>query len=273
MNINDSITSFVNKYYNIEFKGDSVNPDDLSDVTEFLLMDIHTSQGFSALNSLFINTFANLRDVVLIEGILSMKKVKQESSIHSVWLKDVLRILGWDVGNIKDITESQPAQEIADLELQGHVLLKQWMEAPAEKKEELQLQVVEAFEKSIDAQSKFSMDSLTERVVATFPDRVKSMQNSLDIAKKIGRRTFLMAGMEHLKQLNFQHPNFSLDAFHAFLKSRKVVILSPKHYWADRLGSDREERIKDIKEIIMMRKLQQLAAQFIGKGIQMDKPN
>lgn len=91
MNITD-ITHFIKCNYDIEFKGNNVNPDNLSDVTEFLLIDKHNSQGHSALNSLFINTFATPNDAVLAKCIPSMQRVTAENSAQTAWLADHLKI-------------------------------------------------------------------------------------------------------------------------------------------------------------------------------------
>ena len=84
----------------------------------------------------------------------------------------------------------------------------------------------------------------------TLPERTKAMQDSLDNARNISDRRFLIAGMNHLKE-DCSSFNYSLDGFREFLKSRKVVVLSPKDDVVKTMTDERSSQIKKIKDKIL----------------------
>ena len=122
------LTAFVNKNYNIVFKGKDVDDNNLEDVKEFLLADIHVSLGHTILNSLFINTFATKNDMVLIEAIPSMKQIQPDDTFSSVWLKTKAKIVGWDMGTLSEITGKSTFQKLSELERKGHILHRQLLD-------------------------------------------------------------------------------------------------------------------------------------------------
>lgn len=257
-----SINDFIYYHYEVMFHGDSVNPNDLSDVNEFLLGDTHLSQGHSALNSLFINTYGRPGDVVCVEEVKSMQRINAKQALGSVWIKDFFQVIGCDLSTSSEMMQEPKLQAIAELELEKEVLFKEWIEETnLSVKDQLKERLADIFERCKQERSCIDPESYYDKVIETFPERIKAHQATLAQVEKMGFKKFMILGNEHfISRLN--HPNFSLKEFHAFLKQRKVVILFPKSYSVARCGSEREEGIKDIEELIKIRGWSKLIKMF-----------
>ena len=123
-----NVTDFVNKNYNIVFKGKDVDKNNLEDVKEFLLTDIHVSSGHRILNCHLINKYATKNDMVLIEAIPSMKQIQPDDTFSSVWLKTKAKIVGWDMGTLSEITSKSTFQKLSELERKGNILQRQLLD-------------------------------------------------------------------------------------------------------------------------------------------------
>ncbi len=248
-----NVTDFVNKNYNIVFKGKDVDKNNLEDVKEFLLTDIHDSSGHTILNCHFISKYAKKNDMVLIEAIPSMEQIQPDDTFSSVWLKTKAKIVGWDMGTLSEITGKSTSQKLSELERKGNILQRQLLDNNYEGDKVKLLIELEKIEK------KYS-ESRTEVFLAiiasipiikeTLPERTKAMQNSLDKARNISDRRFLIAGMNHLKE-DCSLFNYSLDGFREFLKLRKVVVLSPKDDVVETMTDERSSQLEKIKDKII----------------------
>jgi hypothetical protein len=226
-----NIHSFVNKYYNIIYTGQEVDRNNLDSVKEFLLVDNHSLAGFSIINSLFINAFAQKKDLVMVEAIASMKKCQSQDALQAVWLKEALKIVGWDIGKVGEIMSSCLAQESGDLAIQEEVLIKQWMDQKSEiDKKETEEKLITIYREKLILLPKLiaANAELWEVMAKTFKERIKSMESSLLATTQLASSIFVIAGEYHLKPRQFNDPRFSLDDFYKFLQSRNVVILYPK---------------------------------------------
>lgn len=247
MNINE----FIRNYYDVDYRGQDVNIEDFSNVDEFLLADNHGSPGHSEINSLFINTFSNKNDIVLVEAIRSMQRIEKDEALQSVWLTTQSSIMGWDMGTIEEISGMPLLQQTGNLERKGQILLRKFCDLNFNgNKEEIEKEMIktliestsllsEVFEKSAD---------LEDMIARTLPERVKSLKDSLIKVKEISSRTFLIVGGNHLRLPDPSDSRFSLGDFYEFLNYRKVVTLFPKSQKVSELG---QKRLNVFQPIIM----------------------
>ncbi|MBA3237731.1 MAG: hypothetical protein H0T62_05185 [Parachlamydiaceae bacterium] len=249
MNTN-SITHFINDNYTIVYRGEEVDESDLSTANEFLIADNHGSSGHNALNSLFINTFAEEGDVAMIEAIASMEEVQAGDALQSVWLNTKATVVGWDIGKVGEVARSSLFQESGDIEIRNQILLRQFLDQEFKgNKEEIFKELVETISKSIEVYRKIKETGALkdmEIFLKFWPDRIKSMKSSMDKGKDVYKRTFLIAGQYHLKN-NMEDQRFSLEEFYDFLKGRKVVILFPKNQTVKEMGKEVEKIVMGIQ--------------------------
>jgi hypothetical protein len=219
------MNNFISGNYNIIYKGENVDVNDLSKVDEFLLGDNHGSIIHSEINSLFINTFSNEDDVVMVEAMPSMKKIEKNEALQSVWLKTQSPLFGWDSGTIKDMGFPSEFQESGALAIQTEIRVRNLLDpAFSDNKEGLKKELSKLIIKQMPFLSTLPWGSIQDCIKRTFPGRTQSMKDSLIAAKRISARTFLIAGESHLKE----NPKYLLGDFPEFLKKRNVVVLFPK---------------------------------------------
>jgi hypothetical protein len=243
-----SISGFINRNYNVVYKGVNVNTEDFSNVNEFLLGDNHESAGHSEINSLFINTFSNKSDVVLVEAIGSMQQIKRDEAVQSVWLITPAQIIGWDTGTVEEMSGSTLFQQTGNLEIQTQILLRQLLDPNfTGNKEKVKLELDKTIIKTMSLLPEFmkQIKDLEETVVRILQGRVKSMEDSLIKVKETSSRTFLIAGENHLIQENTEDSRCSLESFHEFLNNRNVVVLFPKSEKAQEMGAKRNAIIME----------------------------
>jgi hypothetical protein len=238
-----NISDFINTNYNIVYKGVNVNIENFSTIDAFLLGDNHKSAGHSVINSLFINTFSNKEDIVLVEAIRSMQRIEKDDALQSVWLTTQSQIMGWDVGTPREITGSTLLQQMGNLEKKFQILQRQLLDPNfIGNKEEVKSELAGTMQKigsllpGLMTQGKY----LVAATQKTLTGRIKSMNDSLIEAKKISSRTFLIAATKYLQQENTRGSSFSLDNFHEFLNTRNFVVLFPKPEKAWELGQKRD---------------------------------
>ncbi len=239
----NKILEFIKNNYNIRYKGVNVT-DDMSNVTEFLLEDIHISAGYNQINSLFINTFSKKDDIVLVEAIPSMVPIEKDEALQSVWLETQSKIMGWD--NIKDIMSVSLFQETGDLERQGSILVRTLLDPKYDGNKSLvKSELTDLVKKviSLIAPLQEKDAELMHAIKETFHERTQSMQETLIKAKEISQRTFLIAGSSHLteKYMDDNDPAYSLSDFYDFLQNRNVIILCPKPEKIQEMGLEIEQ--------------------------------
>jgi hypothetical protein len=242
-----NIHAFIQDNYTVVYKGEGVDENDLSSANEYLLADHHGSAGHSALNSLFINTFSKEGDVVMVEAIPSMVEARLEDALQTVWLNTKAKTIGWDIGKIGETTGSTLLQESGDLEIQKQILIKQLLDPElAEKGKEVFEKLMITSRKILDVvatlekMGMFDETKFLEMISKTLPARITSMTNTMEKAREIYNKSFLIAGQNHLKH-NFEDHRFSLEEFYKFLKDRKVVILFPKDAVVSEMGKERQK--------------------------------
>lgn len=248
-----NINSFIRDNYTVVYRGEGVEESDLSTANEYVLADNHGSNGHSALNSLFINTFSGSEDVVMTEAIPSMTEIERDEALQSVWLKTKAKIIGWDTGSIGEIMESEVFQESGNLELQSQILMRQLLDPEFDgNKEVVRNEMVDVLKKTKELSPSLmeelgSIYSFLEKIAKSLPARTESMTTSMDKARQVYTRTFLIAGQNHLKN-EYENSELSLESFYEFLKTRKVVVLFPKD---EAINENRKERDAKMREIAM----------------------
>jgi hypothetical protein len=245
------INSFIKDNYTVVYKGEGVEESDFSTANEYLLADHHGSNGHSALNSLFINTFAESQDVVMVEAIASMTEIAPNDALQSVWLNTKAKIIGWDIGKVGEIMESALFQESGDLEIRNQILIRRLLDPEFEgNKEEVKQEIVKIMIKAREIFFRMKDGVLEQEnflglIAKTLPARTKSMTTSMDRAREVYNRTFLIAGQNHLKN-DYENSPLSLEKFYEFLKTRKVVMLFPKDKAIVEKGKERDLKMMEI---------------------------
>lgn len=240
------INKFINTYYDIVFKSETVDVSDLGKVDEFLLHDNHGVVGYSAVNSLFINTFSRKQDAVLVEATPSMKLINRDDAVQSIWLNTQASILGWDAGTAKDLL-GPLFQDAGDLERKVQITVRNLLDPSfSQQHEELKKELVELLEKAIALTSLVmkQQNELVENIINSALKRSHFMMNSLTSAKTECSRTFLIAGSDHLPDNSKppeKDPWLSLVTFNEYLKKRNAVVLSAKHANLDSIAKRRLE--------------------------------
>lgn len=250
------INDFINSHYDVMFRGDGAIPDHFDDVEEFLLDDHHDIEGYSAVNSLFVNTFSNAGDAVLTEGVPSMQKVTSDQVAMTAYLTTQAPIYGWDEDINKKLSQFPGVEELNRVRTQMEVLKRKLLD-PKDSEDKLELfgKLTQVAVKVRDLQKTVHIDeeSVNKIVEETFPARTESMKGSLTKVKPISKRTFLFAGGAHLHENPYEQlpssyyyqgkgpASLPLGDFIAFLKPRNVVVLRPKPDKVMELGQEREE--------------------------------
>ena len=111
-----TIGEFIRENYQVVYKGDNVL-EDFSNASSFLLTEEHGIPTYRKMNSLFINTFSKPEDIILIEGIKSLKEVQKNDQAMSVRLQTASKILGWDYDDLKNLLGDVYNPEICQLEI------------------------------------------------------------------------------------------------------------------------------------------------------------
>lgn len=233
-----TITEFVNKYYDIVFKGSRVDKNNIESVDEFLLADRHDSYGHAAINSLFINSFAQSKDCVLIEGRLSMKEIQPLDAKESAWLTTEVPIFGWDFADF-----GAENRKVDQLNCRIWVLIKKIASSDSkDEKEVLKLELYDALSKYFQILISLGPDVSEAELIKTFPTRTQAMIHSLSKASEFSNRRFLIAGRAHL-DLNCDDTRFRefLPDFFDFLRLRKAIVLVPKDAEVQTRGQVMEE--------------------------------
>ena len=243
------IAHFINQHYDIAYKSVNTNIENFSNVDEFLLAEEHHSMGDSTINSLFINTFSNQDDLILVEGMPSMQPVEKDDTMQSVWLTSQAQIMGWDAEGLVEKGQSIRTFQIGILGREIHILLREFLESNLVEKEELRIKLAEAICQITDLRISISEQEwieTSEFIVETFPERVVSMESSLVKAKEISSRTFLIAGQAHLIPLNCPLIPLPLGDFPEFLYSRNAVVLIPKPEKSIEMGREKQQLMEEL---------------------------
>ena len=231
------ITAYIKARFDILMAGEEVDLDDLSQVKEFLLTDIHNRPIYSAINSHFINTFATSEDTVLIESEKAGEIVRAEESGMGALLTSAALVKGWDLG--PGVSYMSDGYDKISM-MKGENLLKlmstlqgQFHRAPPAEHEGILSRFREEAKHYV-AYAKSHLEEV-ERCGSigclrqTFPARQESMKHTIQTESSLSSgRVFLIAGFNHLqtnRTLCKSFPEFSAEDFLAFAKSRNVVIL------------------------------------------------
>jgi hypothetical protein len=261
-----NISDFIHNFYDVIYQGTQVTTKDFSDVDEFLLSDIHNSEGHNVINSLFINTFSNKNDVVLVESVSSMKKIDKDKNYHSACLTTTSNILGWDAEYLPELAKDPLWEKTADLEIKARVLLRDYCNpAFSNDKEQLKTKLLNTFHEIQYVSQKITpiaLSKLCETLSSCFPARTHSMIKTLikvrsmaprsfliidklHLMEKPLSRTFLIAGQDHLQNTR-QDSNYSLKELMEFSKSRKLVVLFPKSEKLHEMAKEKMEPFSDL---------------------------
>lgn len=260
-----SITDFINAHYDVMFRGAKANPDHFEDVEEFLLADQHDIEGYSAVNSLFINTFTDAKDAILTEGAPAMQKIKSEDVGMTAHLTTESPVYGWDLDLVKKLSPLFPGiEELEKMRAQLEVIKKELLHSLARLKdvqmrqadpkdykdvEEIMKKLFQLAEREqlLKKTVHFDKDKIKAFISETFVERTECMIASLTKVKACSTRTFLIAGGAHLDEDTAKASEMKGDvtlplaAFMEFIRARNLVVLSPKENRVAELGLPRDE--------------------------------
>jgi hypothetical protein len=221
----NSITAFVKEHYTIGFKGDMVNPDDLTDVNEFILIDDNKFDHFPHVHSLFINTFAKETDAILLPSFPSMEEVSPDRVSYARFFETKAKILGWDIDTLEKMTGFSTIQKYNDLSIIFELAYRKKDQAEFSSS----LKEMVPLHESLNPMTW----KLFLRLKEIQPGRMLSSQASMDKARETFTTTFLFPGSYP------RDPNKSFS----FLKDRKAVVLIAKFNKPEQKYED-ERRLK-----------------------------
>lgn len=226
---------------------------DLAQADEFLLADYHGIDGCSIVNSLFINTFATEKDVVLVEAARAMQTVETTQSVQSVWLQTKAALMGWDTGTLRDIVGNAVSAENGELEIQGQIWLKHLLESKNSDDRETAENAIKQIlrrQYEIFPEVRTEYMRMSQIIAETFQKRNDSMIDTLKTLRPQFRTSFLIAGSLHLKN-DIADSSYSLKKWNDFFQKRKAVILFPKEDVVREKGTERRVILTRLfKEIV-----------------------
>jgi hypothetical protein len=233
------IADFIRDHFDIVFKGDQVNEEQLEQVTEFYITDIHNSIGHRVLYTTFVNLFATVKSQVFVEGVEALKTCAAKDAFHSSCMNTFARIVGWDL-DLDRISED--SKQMAQTELEFAYLSYQILNAnlSLEERREIIKKWLSIFIKtwkvSTDSSDFFKtiekINLLADQILPeTFPARTQAMIHSVGQGTPQADLNVIIAGEAHLIRNETKYKDderFSLDKFYQFLKPRNALILKPK---------------------------------------------
>ncbi|HEY5235129.1 MAG TPA: hypothetical protein VIJ14_03025, partial [Rhabdochlamydiaceae bacterium] len=236
------LKEFIIDHFDIAFQSPCVQ--DLSEVTEFYITDIHNSFGHRELYTAFVHLFATAKSVVAIEAARGSCRAKK--GFHSLWMRTDARIVGWDMKTeeiIPTLDKSLHEYNMAYLILMGAILDPHYRR---DKKRSVTAllrilkdpQNAARFKKLIETK-----DQIHLAIPETFQARNRQMIQTTREEAPAADIYILIGGEAHLVKQEkkkpedaaavknaeyFEDPRFDLKETHDFLKTRKAVILLPK---------------------------------------------
>jgi hypothetical protein len=244
MNINDFIAE---KYY-VKFVGNGVQPDNLSSAKEFILTYSEKgnieSPDYEEMNALFINTFAQKNDIVLIENPLPNRKIQPHKIARAMWLGDGIDIRAWYC-NSDEIPHFEEFNKYIEMINESSLIIKEILTCHSpDEKEVLEEKLWENMKELL----KLPEENIQEKIKKFVPSRVLSMVSALEQSSEKAARVFLIATEDFFQEVPKERSLNSYDSLHETLEKRNVVVLKPKRPDFTQYFREREALIKKMTE-------------------------
>lgn len=191
----------------------------------YFLTETHVSSSEREIHNLFIETFADSNDILLLERESVGTRCDLKKHWQTPFINKEIPAFGWDIGTFQEMMkgvwsdqEIETSEKLEDLNIKLSY-------AKSKKLSEEEAKIREEWKKVSQNYHPPDYSKLQEVIDNTFSSRVKSMVTALESAA--GIRKFVIAGYKHFIQ-ETEDNKYSLGHFNEFIKDKKFVILTPK---------------------------------------------
>jgi hypothetical protein len=232
--LRDSALSEINNDFDVIYPNPKCT--NVAQAKIFCITDWHGDLNFKKKWSRVVNALADEKSLVLVEAVPSMRSINKTESTQSLYLKDGIKIMGWDAGAVQDLLPIPELIETAKCDL----IVQKTIAAMRQGKSDFSLEELDSYTKAADYLQKIGPrimadidlgKRMVEMVAEKMPQRVDSMITTLDKVSQLPEvsTSFVIGGEDHFKEASWQNdPRMKLDKLRAYLADKEAVIFLRK---------------------------------------------
>jgi hypothetical protein len=251
-----NMNAFIAENYDVTFVGDQVEFGNLSSAKEFILTYTRETPSLEETNALFINTFVQENNKVLITNIPAHRHIQPSEHIATLWIKKGIDIYGCDC-DLEQRVQSEFFNKLNKISLQFYLIMKNFLTCPTEEKEIFEKRLFQNMEEALYMRT----DNFVEKLNKLLPDRVDSMLEALERLSAKTERVFLVVEKFFFEEGHKKTSPKSYNALCKNLKNRSVVVLTPKS----------SDFTKPMEKAALLNKMREISLKFFEKVIFEDR--